>query len=279
MQRRRTVIAGVIAAAVGLMAAGPASAATFRGTVVHKNRSVHKFVVATKSGRLVVVRSNRAPAIGRVVRVSGTKTRSGIFSARSIRSVGRARHARLRGVVTYTNRSKRLFTVSTRGASVLIHQRRLRGRSARAAADTMPSSGEQVAVDTTIDQNDDLEADNVQNQGQATSGIELQGKVLAVDQTARTIQVSGDDDEQSGGAVTVSIPSSFDITQFKVGNEVELTVAKQSDNSFVLQSIGDENDTADENDNNDGENGNNTQNKSGDQKSGGNNGDNGNGGD
>jgi hypothetical protein len=86
--------------------------------------------------------------------------------------------------------------------------------------------------------------------------------------------VSADDDDESGGAVTVSIPSSFDITQFKVGNEVELTVAKQPDGTFVLQSSDDQNDNADENDNNDGEKGNgDTQKNNADQKNAGDNGD------
>jgi hypothetical protein len=270
------LVLGLVVAAFALPAAGPASAATFRGTVVHKNRSAHKFVVATKSGRLVVVRAARTARVGRVVRVSGTKLRSGTFRARSVRTVGRSRHARLRGTVTYASRSKRAFTVSTRGASVLVHQKRLRGRSARAAADTMPAAGEQVAVDGTIDQNDDIEANDVQNEGQDTNGMELEGKVLAVDQAARTIQVSADDDDESGDAVTVSVPGSFDITQFKVGNEVELKVTKQTDGTFVLQSMDDENDSADSADENDGENNNKDEGdkkQAGDQQSSGDNGD------
>jgi hypothetical protein len=111
-----------------------------------------------------------------------------------------------------------------------------------------------VAVDGTIDQNDDIEADDVQNEGQDGDGIELEGKVLAVDQAARTIQVSADDDDQSGDAVTVSVPASFDITQFKVGNEVELKVAKQTDGTFVLQKTDDENDNADNENEGDGNN-------------------------
>jgi hypothetical protein len=249
MHRRRLVI-GVLAAAVTLLAAGPASAATIRGTVIHKNRSAHKFVVATSSGRLVVVNSRRGARVGRVVRISAAKLRSGSYSARSIRSVGSRRHARLRGTVTYASRSKRAFTVSTRGASVLVHQKRLRGRSARAASDTMPSRGDQVAVDTTIDQNDDLEADDVKSEGQDQDGMDLEGKVLSVDQAKRQISVAADDDDQSGDAVVVTVPDSFDISQFQVGNEVELKVAKQPDGSFLLTKA----ESDDENgDNGDGE--------------------------
>ena len=263
MQRRRLVI-GVLAAAVTLLAAGPASAATFRGTVVHKNRSAHKFVVATSSGRLVVVRSRRATRVGSLVRVSAARLRSDSWSARSIRTLGSRSHARLRGTVTYASRSRRAFTISTRGASVLVHQRRLRGRRAGTASDTMPATGDQVAVDTTIDGNDDLEADDVKSEGQDDNGMELEGKLLAVDQAGRTLTVAADDDEQSGGTVTVDVPQSFDMTRFKVGDEAELQVAKQSDGSFVLTK-------ADTEDDNQGDGG--DQKDAGDQKDGGQGGD------
>jgi hypothetical protein len=251
--QRRSLFLGVLAAALALFVAGPASAATLRGTVVHKNRSAHKVVLATTSGRLAVVKTTRSVRIGRVVRVTGTHLRSGAWSARSIRTVGRSRHARLRGVVTYASRGKRAFTISTRGASVLVHQKSLRGRTARAAGDTMPTSGEQVAVDTTIQPNDDLEADDVQNEGRDTNGMELEGKVLGVDQAKRQITVAADDDDQSGDSVTVDVPQSFDLSQFQVGNEVELTVAKQPDGSFLLTKADseNENDQGDGNDNQD----------------------------
>jgi hypothetical protein len=264
MHRRRLVI-GVLTAALTLLAAGPAAAATVRGTVVHKNRSAHKFVLATQSGRLVVIHSNRGARVGRVVRVSGTKLRNGSYSARSIRSVGSRRHARLRGTVTYASRSKKVFTISTRGASVLVHQKRLRGRSARAAADTLPAPGEQVAVDTTIDNNDDLEADDVQSEGQDSNGMELEGKVLSVDQARRLISIAADDDDQSGGAVTVAVPGSFDISQFKVGNEVQLKVARQTDGSFLLtQAESDDENGADNEGDNQGNTTENNNNKAGD---------------
>jgi ribosomal protein L34E len=264
MQRRRLVIS-VLTAALALLAAGPASAATVRGTVVHKNRSAHKFVVATSSGRLVVVHSQRGASVGRVVRVTGTKLRNGSYSARSIRSAGARRHARLRGTVTYASRSKKVFTISTRGASVLVHQKRLRGRSARAAADTLPAPGQQVAVDTTIDNNDDLEADDVQNQGQDTNGMELEGKLLAVDEANRQLTVAADDDDQSGGSVLVKVPDSFDIKQFQVGNEVELKVTQQPDGTFLLSNAESDNENDSSGDSSD-ENKNNANKTGGDQK-------------
>jgi hypothetical protein len=251
MHRRRSLVAGGVAAALALLAAGPASAATFSGTVVHHNRSAHSFVVATKSGRMVAVHANKSPRIGRVVRVSARKLKNGTYGARSIRAVGARRHARLRGVVTYANRSKHVFTVSTRGASVLVHQRRLRGRSARAAADSMPAAGQQVAVDTTIEQNDDLEADDVQNQGQNTGTMDLEGNVAKIVSPTQ-IQVTADDDEQSGGLLTVNVPDS---SKFKVGDEVELKVVQNADGTFTASDAqGDDNENEADGGNDSGDN-------------------------
>src|SRR4051794_19433605 len=221
--RRPLVVA--IAAAATLALAGPAGAATVRGTVVHRNVHAHKLVVATRTGRLVAVRTSRAIRVGRVVSIRGTR----------VRTVGRARHARLRGTVTYVNRARRVFTLSSRGASVLV--RRRSAHAARAAGDDMPAAGNQVTVNADLTDNGDVDANEVDDQGQDTNGIDLEGRVLAIDTNARTLSLSADDDEESGSAVVVHVPDSFDLSQFTVGNDVELVVTKESDGSFTLQKV------------------------------------------
>ena len=240
MPRGRTLLLGAAAAATLVFgAAGPAAAKTFRGTVVHRN--AHKAVVATSSGRLVAVHTRHAPRVGRYVRVSGTH----------LRTIGRRHHARLRGTVTYVSRSKRLFTLSSRGASVLVHARRLRAGRARMASDSMPQSGSEVATDTEIEDDGDLQAKDVKDEGDDNDGIELEGKILGKDEGARTLNVSADEDDESGDAVTVHVPGSFDMSTFKVGDEVELKVTKESDGSFTLTKAesDDDNNHGDDNDN------------------------------
>jgi hypothetical protein len=237
--RRFLVVA--IAAAATLALAGPAGAATVRGTVVHRNAHAHKLVVATRTGRLVAVRTSRAIRVGRVVSVRGAR----------IRTVGRARHARLRGTVTYVNRARRVFTLSSRGASVLVRRRSV--HAARAASDDMPATGSQVAVDANLDDQGDVDADKVDEQGQDDNGIDLEGKVLSVDTNARTLSLSADDDEESGAAIVVHVPAGVDLSQFAVGNDVELVVSKESDGSFTLQKV-DENDNEGDDQDNGGDN-------------------------
>ena len=229
------------ATALTLALAAPAGAATLRGTVVHRN--AHRLVVATASGRMVAIRTSRHVRVGSLVRVSGSR----------IRTIGRTRHARLRGTVTYVNRRSGVFTLSARGASVLIHSRRL-GRRARAADVSMPAPGSNAAVDSDIQDNGDLDAQDVQQEGQDNNGIDLEGTILAVDTTARTLSISADDDEQSGAALVVHVPDSFDISQFQTGDDVELVVTRESDGSFTLQKV-DGNEGDDQGDNNNGDDG------------------------
>src|SRR6202011_6098286 len=98
----------------------------------------------------------------------------------------RSRHALVHGVVTFVNRRRGLFTVSSRGASVLIHQR---SRRARSAADTLPTVGQTVTVQTGIDDQGDLNEEGVQETGQVEN-MDISGTILAVDPTARTLSVS-----------------------------------------------------------------------------------------
>jgi hypothetical protein len=219
------------------MVASSASAATLRGVVVHRNDRAHSFVVAVGSGRLAAVHARRSPSVGRTVRVSATLLRNGTYAAGATRLGHRVRRARISGVVTFVDRRHGLFTVSGDGASLLVH------RSHRAgAADALPSVGEDVNVTVGIGDQGDLQDESIQGTGMQTSGIDLEGTILAIDTTARTLAVSADDADQSGQSLTVVVPSTIDISMFAVGQEVELTVTQQSDGTFLLQGAsGDEN--------------------------------------
>jgi hypothetical protein len=220
----------VLAALLGLVLAGTASAATLRGVVVHRNARAHSFAIALRGGRLVSVHARGNVAVGRVVLVSARRLRNGTFAVRSVK-VGRSAHrARVRGVVTFVDRRQGMFTVSAKGVSVLIRSHRI----AR-AADALPSVGEQVEVETQIDDQGDLEDQGVQSVGAQTQNAHLEGTILAIDPSARTLTISADDDDQSGQSLTVDVPPTIDISAFTVGQEVELATTIQPDGSFLLQ--------------------------------------------
>src|SRR5207248_6712685 len=136
------------------------------------------------------------------------RLRNGTYQAVRISSHGhRARHVRISGAVTYRSSRSHSFVVSARGVSILVHLRRA-GRAAAASA-RLPRLGTRVTVEGTLDSPGDLTATGVQDAGQDPNGLDLEGVVVSVDQSARTMTISAHDDDESTGAVTVDVPSSF----------------------------------------------------------------------
>jgi hypothetical protein len=222
------------AVVVALAVAAPAGAKSVHGTVVHKNKSQHSFVVAARSGKLTVVSARTSPAISRVVDVK--VGRKGV--AQRVRARGRARHARLHGRVSF--RGPHAFAVSSNGASILVHDN-----------STPPPVGSTVTTDVTITNTGELESDDVQesngdnnNTGQNPSAMKIDGAIQAIDTTARTLTLFADDNQEEDSptagtspTVTVHVPATIDMTQFAVGDEAELIVTPQADGSFLLVSV------------------------------------------
>ena len=222
----RRAAVGTLAATAALGGlAGAAEAQTFKGAVVHHNRRAHSFVVADPAGHLYAVHGARAPRIGSEVVVRAKRLRNGTYQLQRVHGVGHAgRHVRVRGVVSYVNRRTGAFTVSAPGVSMLVVRSHGRAAHDAGAADTTPPVGSVVVATGTVDDQGELEDQNVQSVGTQTNGVDLEGTVLAVDPTAGTITVSADDSEESGGSVTVTVPSTLNISQFTPGEEVELIV-------------------------------------------------------
>jgi hypothetical protein len=264
---RRVALGAMVAA---LVVAAPAGAKTLHGTVVHHNSSAKSFVLAARSGKLTVVRARTSPAVGRVAAVKVRRSH-GASVARRIRLRGHARHAKLRGRVSFSG--SHAFAISVAGASIVVRDN---GRT--------PRVGSTVTTRVTIDDNGDLESDDVNEDHPPSNGaMELEGTITAVDAAGKTLTVfaddncddqgdddQGDDDqgEDQGDddqgedtpasnpttctpTVTVHVPDTIDITQFHVGDEVELVVTPQADGSFLLQSV-DDNEQGDDNGNDQG---------------------------
>jgi hypothetical protein len=214
----------VLAAVFGAVIVGSASAATVRGVVVHQNHRAHSFVVSTKGGRLASIHARHSPRVGRSVRVTAALMHNGTWREKTVHVGRSSRHATLRGVVTFVSRRHGEFTLSSGGASLLVHRRH---------SDSMPSIGEEITVQSGIDDQGDLNEETMHDDGDRTSGIELEGVVLSI--TGNTLRVSADDDNESGQSVVVDVPTTFNMMAFTVGQEVKLLVTPQADGTFLLQ--------------------------------------------
>lgn len=62
----------------------------------------------------------------------------------------------------------------------------------------------------------------------------------AIDPVGRTLTVSADDDDASGAAVSVQVPSAFDLGAFTVGQPVELAVSRNPDGTYTLEQSSDD---------------------------------------
>lgn len=232
----RSLLAALVVAA--LLPAAAADAKVLKGTVVHRNHGAHSFVVAGRSGRLSAVHARHTPRLGRLVTVKARALSNGTFSTKSFKVRGRSDRARLAGTVTFVDAPSRTFTLSDEGASILVH----------VADETiaLPAVGDVVRVVANLDQSTatTVEATAVRVlPAPAADTVKLEGVVLAIDQTTRTLTLSADDSNVSGQAVSVVLPATFDITRFAVGDRVELLATLNSDGATftAVSSSGDDN--------------------------------------
>jgi len=223
---RKALFVSIVGVIAVMAFAGTAFAAQFRGTVVHKNTHAHSFVVAKRSGALVSVHARRSPALGRRVRVQAHVLSNGTVRARHI-DKGRMTHrVHIRGVVTFVDPAAETFVVSARGVSLAV--------SAADVAGELPAVGDVVTVDGSFDEEGDIDADTVENEGENQDAADLEGQVVAVDPEAMTITITADDDEDLAGAtITVYIPDTWDITAFVVGDEVEIVATLNDDGTYT----------------------------------------------
>lgn len=243
ISRTRAAMTGAAVAAMAVVPAGSAMAAvsphhvkTLKGVVVHENSSAHSFVIAERSGRLDAVHGHRM-AVGEKVVVKARKLANGTFAAKREKVVAkrRARDVELEGVVT-ADPSGPEVVVSGSGSSIPVD-------TSAASGDPNPQVGEAVDTTAEVETDGQVNAQDVTDIGQS-SAFRVEGKVLAVDDQARTLTISADDDGEGSASITVALPTSFDIAAYSVGDCVELTVTKAADGSLTaIQSFGDGNQT------------------------------------
>jgi hypothetical protein len=222
---------GAAAAAAALLAAAaPAGAQSLNGTVVHHNGRAHSFVVATGNGRLAAVHAASLPGVGRSVRLQARALRNGTFAGSHVHAGRRHRHVHLHGTVSFADRHRHRFVLSADGVSLLV-----RARSA-----DVPAAGQTVDVQATLPASAMPVAHAVTPTGTDFT-IHLEGNVVAVDTTARTIAITADDDDQAGAQLTIAVPdATIDLTKLTAGQEVELLVALHSDGTFTLLGFADD---------------------------------------
>jgi hypothetical protein len=154
----KTKILLAMALVCGLvLAPAAAEAKAFRGTVVKRNAATRTVVVATRSGRLVIVHGTRA-RVGSILRVSGTH----------VRVVGHTRHVRIKGLVT--QRGLRSFSLSAGNAVVSVRAH----RHARHTVGAGLSVRARITSSGTVTEQSSDDSEDV-------NGAELKGTLLCIE--------------------------------------------------------------------------------------------------
>lgn len=215
----------VLVAAIGLILPAAASAGAFRGVVIAKNAKRQSLVTASADGTVHTVRAPKAfrkTGIGALVAVRAVRLPDMTFAATGVRQLGRAAHARVRGTVVkrsggtlYLSAGNSVFAFGLRGG---------------AGAKLHP--GDRVTAKASIG-NARLFCDEVNPAGHAGQ-LELEGIYLSNDQGVLSLAVHG------RGLVRITVPDAFDVPQLKAGDEVSLVATVESDGTFTLVSVDNE---------------------------------------
>jgi hypothetical protein len=235
--RTTSIVASVLAVGAVLASPSLAGAKTLKGIVVHASPRAHSIVVADARGRLHAVHVSHTVAPSTTVTFSVRRLRNGTLAATKVRTGRRVRRARFHGRVIYIARARSAFVISVRGASLVVHERRaarLASVAAIASAESVPTLGSEVTVSAAFGRSGSLMADSVKNDGQHDNHVDLEGVILSIDSLARTITISADDDDELAGAsVLVHLPSTFDLTSYKVGEELLVVASLNADGSYT----------------------------------------------
>ncbi len=169
-----------LAAASAFVLPTTAGAATFGGVVVAKQPARHAIVVST-AGVVRTVRTHHVGLrIGTRVAVKARLLSDGTFSARSVVTRGRAKTARIHGIVA--RRLKTGFLIAAGHSMLAVHTRRL-------ADDDEPTTGPVTGaiVNVTVDTDDNqLDEQDIEELG-STQSIELEGTIASITPATATV--------------------------------------------------------------------------------------------
>ena len=206
MQRLAVLVPAVAAAAA--VAVPTAGAGTFKGIVVGRDAARHTIAVASKTGVVRTVRTSRLRAAGTRVAVTAAKLPDLTFRASRVGAVGRARAARVHGVVL---RHLPARTLVSAGGSVLSIA--TTGKTFAAANRLRP--GTVVNANVKI-ANGRLSSPKLIQAGQATV-FEAEGTIASLSPLTLTVE--------HGVAITLTVPAALQLpTGLAVGDRVEAIV-------------------------------------------------------
>ena len=224
--------------------AAPASALA-GGVVLKVQPTRHLVAIATTRTSVKLVHTAVASRlhVGERVAMTSKTLRNGTLAASRISVRGRMHRVHFRGRLLSKAHGRLL--VSAGGAVIAV---RPHARTVSSAKDTTPSPGSVVDVTATVEDDDSLSQDSVTVFSPTSPGGSIEGQLTI---GTGTITVTSD-----SMSLVISVPTGFDLSSFKAGQEVLATFSQQSNGSLLLVKLsGDDNAQQADNQNEDGHHG------------------------
>lgn len=218
----------LLVALAALALPGVAAAGKGRGVVVKVNP--RNGVVAVAQGRgavaLVHVRGVKLRP-GQTIAFQSRKLRNGTFAGTAVRVVGKARRIHVRGLVL--QRKRGVLVLSARGAILKVGTVK-RGR-APASRQAESPAGSIADVTVEFGQNGSLgKVDETVVDGSAATGA-IEGHLTAIDAGVITVT-------DGGVSLKIAVPSSLDISNLKLDQDVIAYFERAADGTLTLTAIG-----------------------------------------
>lgn len=244
------------------VSAGPEE--SFAGTVVHVNPGAESYTVATPTDKLLAIHTRRLPKVGEEVKVGADSLFNGTLVERTVREAGERPKAEFDGTVTFVDAERRLYTLSERGVSLLVHvtdQDPADDGEARASA--LPLLGDRAKVRVRFDKPPEdeakrppederppwlrqtrLEVDEEkppregapEAEAEAPRDIFVNGIVAKVDEKLRELTVSADDQRRSGRDIVLEVPEKVEFPEgFRKKDVVITRVTIEDDGTYTLR--------------------------------------------
>lgn len=228
MQKSFLAIGLVVAV---LAAPALASAARADGVVVKVDAKTRQIALAQARGRVALVHLQSLPrvSVGHRVQLNLRALHNGTYAGSALRVVGSARSTHVRGYVVAVRRARGTFTLAAHGAVLTIYPKR-GVRTTQAVHGGPPAVGSEVDATVSADANGQLQAAQVVQVSPVASAAAIGGKLTAM--AGGKLTVTND-----GASITLTVAPGFDLSHFKVGDDVLAYFSKLPDGSLGLTAL------------------------------------------
>ncbi len=242
------------------------------GVVVHANPAAGSYTLAIKGGELVPIHAPKLPRVGAKLSIEGLQLANGTFDEEGTpQRKGQATKASFRGVVTHLDPDALAYTLSGRGASILIHVRPdptgapaqlpPLGSYATATveiekpqlpvpppvAESPVEAAPEVAPTPTCVPNPSLPTPvsptavlwqkQLKTEGGPATYLDLAGVVTAVCPDIAQLLISADDSRESGSDLALTVPAELDTSKLKPGDSFLATAKLSEDGTLSLSGL------------------------------------------